>query len=152
PGNIGVGGWHQTGLILNGPLSEHGANGYYLFASQRLWYRHPMVDASGISGFLQYGKNDSTVLAMTKFLGGGLTAFGLTPNRPDDSMGVGLAFSWLNQNSFSQRTELLCQAYYQAKIATGLYLEPVLSYIPTPGALPNLDPSWAGTLRAIVLF
>ena len=55
PGNIGVGVWHQTGLLKGTPeLSQQGATGVYLFGTQRVWYRHPGEDISGISMFYQY--------------------------------------------------------------------------------------------------
>jgi len=152
PGNIGLGLWHQSGLVQNGNLSEGGTTGYYLFGTQRLWYRHPSVDTSGISMFYQFGDNSSHVLSMTKYIGLGFTAFGLMPRRPNDSAGIGTAFSWLNKAIYSRRTEQIIQAYYQAKIISSIYLEPVLSYIPTPGASPQLNPSWAGTLRLVALF
>lgn len=153
PGDIAVGAWHQTGLVQSTPtLSENGTSGYYLFGTQRLWYKNPSINNSGISSFYQYGKNSSSVLNMTKYLGAGLTAFALIPNRENDSMGIGAALSWLNQHTFSRRTELMLQAYYQAQVMNGIYLEPALSYIPTPGASPTLNPAWAGTLRAIILF
>ena len=152
PGTVAVGLWHQTGLILQPPLSEEGASGVYAFGSQRVWYRHPGDDSSGISVFYQYGINNSSALPMKQFVGAGLTAFGLVANRADDSMGIGTALSWLNQSSFTRQTELMYQIYYQAKVINAIYLEPALSYIPTPGASPNLSAAWAGTLRAIVLF
>jgi porin len=151
PGDIGAGLWHQAGSI-KGPVHENSATGFYLFGTQRLWYRHPGTDDSGISSFYQYGIHNSSALPVKEYIGLGLTAFGLTPHRSDDSMGIGSAFSWLNQHSFKRRTELMLQAYYQAKIINGIYLEPVLSYIPTPGASPNHDASWAATLRAMLLF
>lgn len=153
PGTFGVGAWYQSGRIQGPPtVYETHAAGYYLFGSQRIWYRSPGVDTSGISMFYQYGSNNSDALPMTQFVGGGLTAFGLIPNRNDDSMGLGAALSWLNQKTFSRRTELILQAFYQAKIVNSLYLEPALSYIPTPGDNPHWSAAWAGTLRAIVLF
>lgn len=153
PGTVGVGAWHQTGLIQESPiLFEHGASGYYVFGSQRLWYQNPGINNGGISTFFQYGDNNSGVLPIKKYAGAGLTFFGLIPRRENDSMGMGTAFSWLNQNSFSRKTELMLQAYYQAQIINGIFLEPVLSYIPTPGAQPNLNAAWAGTMRLIVLF
>ena len=151
PGTMGVGIWHQTSLLLQPPLSEEGASGLYAFGSQRLWYRNPGYDISGISAFYQYGINNSSVLPMKQFVGAGLTAFGLVANRADDSMGIGTALSWLNQKSFERPTELMYQIYYQAKVLKAVYIEPALSYIPTPGASPSLSPAWAGTLRAIVL-
>lgn len=153
PGNIGIGIWHQDGLITGTPdLAEEAASGLYLFGSQRLWYKNPGVNYSGISGFYQYGINNSDVLPMQQYVGAGLTAFGLIPSRLADSIGAGFALSWLNQESFTRRTELMFQAYYQAKIIDGIYLEPVISYIPTPGAGSDLHPAVAGTLRAVVLF
>lgn len=152
PGYIGIGAWQQSGLIQNTTLKEHNAQGFYVFGSQRLWYKNPHYDSSGISGFYQYGQNNSTVLAMSKYVGAGFTAFGLIPNRASDSMGIGTAFSWLNQRIFHRRTEWMLQAYYQAPLAKDIYIEPVLSYIPTPAARPNLNAAWAGTLRMIVLF
>jgi porin len=153
PGDFGVGLWHQTGLIQTNPtLTEHGASGYYIFGTQRLWYRNPSINNSGISGFYQYGKTNSSVLNMTQYVGAGLTAFALIPHRENDSMGVGAALSWLNQKSFNQATELMYQAYYQMQILTNIYVEPALTYIPTPGISPHTGAAWAGTLRAIILF
>lgn len=153
PGTIALGGWYQTGRLEASPtLSESGASGLYVFGSQRLWYKNPGVDISGISAFYQFGINDSDVMMMNKYLGAGLTAFGLVPNRLNDSMGIGGALAWLNPNRFERRTELVLQAYYQAQIMKGIYIEPALSCIPTPGASPTLDAAWAGTVRAIVLF
>ena len=153
PGNIGVGVWHQTGPIKSPPaIHDIGATGTYLFGAQRLWFRHPGIDNSGISAFFQYGINNSSALPFKKYTGAGFTAFGLIPSRSDDSLGFGGALSWLNQNLFKRHTELMFQAYYQAKIAKALYLEPALSYIPTPGDSRVLGPAWAGTLRAMLFF
>ncbi len=154
PGTIGIGAWYQSGRVENGPtLSEQGASGYYIFGSQRLWYKNPSYDSSGISGFYQYGENNSNVLPMTKYVGAGLTAFGLMPQRLNDSMGAGVAYSWLDQTSFSRQHELMYQAYYQAQVLKNIfYLEPAISYIPAPGASAGLEAAWAGTLRAILLF
>lgn len=153
PGNIGAGAWSQNGRIQSPPsINEKQASGFYLFGTQRLWYRHPGIDNSGISTFYQYGINNSSALPIKQFLGAGFTAFGLTPCRPDDSIGFGTAFSWLNHTVFIRRTELMFQTYYQAKVFKAFYLEPAISYIPTPGASPSLKPDWAATLRAMLLF
>ena len=153
PGKFAIGGWHQTGLITGFPnLTENGASGFYIFGSQRLWYKNPNIDDSGISAFYQYGKNNSNTLPMTEYVGGGVTAFGLVPKRKADSMGAGITYAWLNQNSFVRKDEIMYQAYYQANIVGSIFVEGALTYIPAPGALPNINADWAGTLRAIVLF
>lgn len=152
PGTTGIGLWHQHGLIKQGSLTEGEATGAYLFGSQRLWYRHPGIDISGISGFYQYSINNSGVLPMKQSIGAGLTAFGLIAHREDDSMGAGVSLAWLNAKSTDRATELMYQIYYQAKMLSGVYIEPALSYIPTPGQNMNLGSAVAGTIRAIILF
>lgn len=151
PGTVGIGLWHQAGLIQQHNLSEMRATGSYLFGSQRLWYKHPGYDTSGISAFYQFGINNSSVLAMKRAIGAGLTAFGLVGQRAADSMGAGFSYAWLNQRATNRPTELMYQIYYQAKAMSILYLEPALSYIPTPGQNQGYPPVWAGTIRAIVL-
>lgn len=153
PGNIGIGAWHETGPIELVPgLTGNGATGAYIFGSQRLWYKHPSHDISGISAFYQYGINNSDVLLAKQFLGAGATAFSLIPTRRNDSFGAGVALTWLNPAVSTRSTELMYQAYYQAQMIKNIYLQPTLSYIPTPGASATLDPAWAWTLRLIVLF
>jgi porin len=153
PGSFAIGGWHQTGH-LSGPnnITENGASGFYLFGSQRFWRARPHIDNSGISGFVQFGVHDSDTLPFDQYFGTGLTEFGLVPNRPKDSAGVGVAWSSLNQNIFKRDSEFMFQAYYQAHITHAAFFEPAISYIPDPGANPNFDSALALTFRVICLF
>jgi porin len=159
PGSFGLGVWHQSGQMRAGDVTESGATGVYLFGSQRIWLRHPGKDNSGISGFFQFGANNSDTLPVNQYFGSGLTAFGLVPGRSQDSAGAGMALSWLNGNIFHRSSELMFQVYYQAHIIAATYVEPAISYIPTPGANPDrpgakrdLDAAWATTLRVTILF
>ena len=108
-------------------------------------------DAS-ISAFLQFGVNNSETLPMNQYFGMGLTGFGLVPRRPQDSVGVGMAWAWLNPNLFDRSSELMFQGYYQAHLYGGTFFQPAVSYIPTPGASADLGGAWALTLRLTVLF
>ncbi len=153
PGTFAVGIWNQHGKLQSPPtVSENNTAGFYFFGSQRLWYKNPGSDNSGVSGYYQYGYNKSRAMLMNKSIGTGLTAFGLVPHRFDDSFGVGATFAWMNKNKFNHQNELILQAYYQANVINGVYLEPVISYIPTPASNGTRNNAWAGTLRAIVLF
>ena len=152
PGSFGIGLWNQSGQMRAGDVTESGATGVYLFGSQRIWLRHPGKDNSGISGFFQFGANNSDTLPVNQYFGSGLTAFGLVPGRSQDSAGAGVACSWLNGNIFHRSSELMFQVYYQAHIVAATYVEPAISYIPTPGTNPDLDAAWATTLRVTVLF
>lgn len=151
PGNIAVGGWVQTGkLSIPNVATQQGAQGLYLFGSQRVWFRNPGVDASGISIFWQLGYNHAKTLPMNRSAGLGFTAFALT--RPKDSFGFGTAWAKLNHRIFTRKSELMFQGYYQAHLFHTTYLEPVITYIPTPGRGNHLPQTWIGTLQMITLF
>ena len=154
PGNFGVGVWGQTGPLLDLATGGRtsGAVGTYLFGSQRLWFRNPGVDSSGVSGFYQFGANNTNALRAREYVGGGLTAFGLVPGRPADSFGAGLNCTWLTQGAFSANflpvpvagpslrpSQLMFQCYYQMKLVDGWFFQTTLTDIPTPG-LPNPNP------------
>jgi carbohydrate-selective porin OprB len=63
-----------------------------------------------------------------------------------------VACSWLNRNFFQRNNEVILQGYYQMNLIGGTYFQPVLSYIPAPGAATGLQSAWAVTLRFIALF
>jgi len=44
------------------------------------------------------------------------------------------------------------QAYYQAHLFGTTFLQPTVTYIPTPGASPDLPGALTTTLRLTVLF
>ncbi len=151
PGNLSLGGWIQTGkLSIPNVVEQQGAQGLYLFGSQRVWFNHPDVDDSGISMYWQLGYNHAKTLPMNEFIGLGFTAFALT--RPKDSFGFGTAWSWLNQKIFTRKTEFMLQGYYQAHLFHNTYLEPVITYIPNPGGGNHLPQTVTATLQMINLF
>ena len=158
PGKIGLGGWGQTGNLTAGSgaaaISQKGTKGFYAFGSQRLWFRHPGVDNSGVDALFQFGINDSSTMVASKYFGLGLTAFGLVPRRPSDSFGVGSAWSWLNRlpGSGFRSNELILQTYYQANVWDGIFAQPTFSYIPNPGLGTSLHGATALTLQTTVLF
>jgi porin len=172
PGNFGVGVWGQSGKLTDFSSADpnattKGAAGAYLFGSQRLWFRNPGVDNSGVSGFYQFGANNSNALLARAYVGGGLTAFNLVPGRPDDSFGFGLAWTELTTGPNSARlfgpwptpgdhalrsNQLMLEWYYQMKVVNGVFFQTALSDIPTPGQGPNIQNALALTLRLTVLF
>jgi porin len=168
PGQFGTGLWYQTG-VLHGPsgISENGTGGFYLFGGQRIWGRSTETPApdgknvipasegpqkASISTFMQFGLNNSDTLPVKEYFGLGFTGFGLVPHRPDDSLGVGMAWSWLNPNLSVRSNELMFQGYYQARLYAGTFFQPAVSYIPNPGANPKFNGAWALTFRFTFLF
>jgi porin len=168
PGNFGIGVWGQTGKLDSFRGGKvNGANGVYLFGSQRLWFRHPDVDSSGVSGFYQFGANNSDALLARQYVGGGLTAFGLVPGRPSDTFGVGLAWTWLTRGDEAGHvffpdappgplqlapSQLMLQGYYQMMLTDGCFFQTSLTDIPNPGQNAVIPNALAITFRLIVLF
>ncbi len=188
PGQFGAGVWYQTGKFdrpgIYGNLQNTGEGGLYLYGGQRVWagdgikaYLNDEPDeninngfetrkVASVSIFYQYGLNNSKTMLIRQFSGVGFTAFSMIADRPDDSFGAGMGLSFLNQNLFQRASELMFQTYYQACIIPDtMYLQPTLSYIPTPGQIPsnlnytpapgmapNLPPALAGTLRLTSVF
>ncbi len=87
-----------------------------------------------------------------RYLGFGATGFGLISDRPADTIGAGLAWSWLNQNRGFNNDETILAAYYQAKVIDNVFLEPVMTYVPNPGATPGHRPVVALTVQTTILF
>jgi len=153
PGIAAVGGWYQSGLLKAGTQEQRGTGGIYAFGSQALWIKKSETTSKGnVSSFFQFGWNNSRTLEMNLFFGGGLTAFALIPSRPNDSFGMGFAWSRLNRHLFKRYSELMFQGYYQGQVYKSIYFQPVISYIPTPGAHPDKSNVVALTGRLIVLF
>lgn len=156
PGRIAIGAWKQTGKLVlktsSSTITQNGAEGLYLYGSQRLYWKEENLSNSGIVTYLQLGINNTKTLPIKKFLGWGLTAYGLIPGRIKDSFGLGLSFAGLNRKSQAYGSELMYQGYYQCHLFSSIYLEPVISYIPRPGATKGLDKTLAGTIRLLSLF
>jgi len=164
PGKIAVGGWIQTGELY-GPdeslpggtkpeyqVAEEGAQGAYSLGSQRLWYREPGTDDSGVSAFYQFGFNQSNTMLINRYFGLGLTDFGPIPGRLSDSLGVGLAWSWLDRRYGFRSNEAMLQGYYQAHLIGSSFIQPVISYIPNPGLNPRVQGVVTATAQLIILF
>lgn len=153
PGRFGIGLWRQTGLITGFGATEEGFGGVYVFGSQRVAYGvNPGVPSSSVSMFFQAGANSSQTLPIRQYYGAGITGFGLVGSRALDSMGMGLGVSRLNPNLFDRPVEVMMQAYYQAHLFAATFLQPTVSYIPTPGISSATPGALALTMRLTVLF
>ncbi len=151
-GKFAVGGWAETGTLTANRVRENGAQGFYTFGAQRLWLRHPGIDNSGISGFFQFGINDSRTMKVNEFVGAGFTGFDLIPGRPIDSIGTGIAWSWLNRRYGFRSNEAMLAVYYQMHLIGTSFFQPTLTYIPNPGQSPRTQGAIAITSQITVLF
>lgn len=175
PGRIGLGIWGQTGELYTPSFTkENGAIGYYLFATQRLWYMHSERDNAGITSYFQFAHTGANTQAVKTYVGAGLTSVRMIPGRPADQISFGMAWSSLNdmpgageffypsvesESTDLRDSELMFQTVYQTtfffKLGRGFWsLSPVLAYtcIPTPGQRPDLSAAHAISFRLTTLF
>lgn len=154
PGRMAIGGWKQTGkfTLKSHGIVQDGICGLYLYGSQRLWWMDRENVNSGLVTFLQLGISNTKTLPIKQSLGWGLTSFGLVPCRLKDSFGFGVSVAGLNTKTEPHSSEWMFQCYYQCCLFESFYLEPVISYIPCPGAEADLPATWAGTVRLLVHF
>ncbi|HEY1430669.1 MAG TPA: carbohydrate porin [Stellaceae bacterium] len=152
-GAFAIGAWDQTGMLSTPQgITQNGTHGGYTFASQRLWRGERDGDSRGISGFVQLGANNSRTILATRYVGLGVTAFGMVPGRPMDSLGAGVAWSRLNHNPDLRPAEALLQFYDQIELFGSVYLQPTLTLSPNPGEKTARAPAIAFTLQSTVLF
>ncbi len=179
PGRFGIGGWVQTGKLLTPYLQlQQGANGYYLFANQRLWYRHPSSDNSGLVGYLQFGHTSDQSTQVNTYLGAGLTGVGLVPVLPYNRVSFGVAWSELNDAPIAgaffypgvpsntarfNGSEFMLQVALQSTFVLPpgksswpppppLTVVVAYTYIPSPGERPNLPQAHTVILRMVLMF
>ena len=156
---IAVGAWHYTAKFNDldefdaqgAPLQHQGSSGAYL-ALDRVLSETP-DHKHQIGAFLQLGVSEQQVNRFGSYTGGGITAAGLIPNRPDDQIGFGVAsarngFSYMQSQQLMgvpvNRAETALEATYLAKINDSVAWQPDVQYV----IHPNTDP----TIRNALVF
>lgn len=168
PGQCGIGYWGQTGLLTGfSGQSISGAQGFYMFGSQRLYWENYGENNQGLGCYLQFGTTDSDIVFTHRFFGCGLTYYGPLPNRDDDSAGFAMAVGHMTNDPNAGRVffsgyppgpaplgsdETILTWYYQFKVAPSAFLQPNLSYIPNPARVPGTPAAFPLTIQATVLF
>ena len=87
----------------------------------------------------------------------GLTADGPLKNRPNDSIGFGIAWASINRNSDFLRAEynpneLMLQGYEQIALTHSLYFQPTITMLPLTGVRDATPDSVSGLLQLTMLF
>ena len=153
-GKFAAGYWAQTGMLQAASGPVEGAQGIYLFGSQRLYYEHPKVTNEGLSVYFQFAGTNSPFVDTHRYFGCGLTYIGPLPGRDSDSVGWGLAYGKMNDDPALDlgADEAILSWYYQWMVGPNCFLQPNITYIPNPAAAPDISSALPVTLRAILLF
>jgi porin len=182
PGTVKFGAWVHTGrfadqrfdaqggllAVSEGPPLQHGGNfGVYGILDQMVW-RVPGDGDRGLNFFLRVSAAPSDRNPIDLYAEGGLAFKGPLASRPDDMLGLGLAFGRISPRAAAQDCDLVAltgtpmpirdfeaaiELTYQAQIADGWSVQPNIQYIVHPGGnVPNpLDPTGRSPIRDVTV-
>ena len=173
PGSLKLGNWFHSGwfadqrfdsrgelLALTGgaPSQHRGDYAAYAVLDQELW-QAPGQRGQSLSGFLRVSASPSDRNPVDLYADGGLTFMGPLATRPDDLIGIGLAWGRISpqaQNFDRDQVavsgqampirdyELALELTYQWKIAENWMVQPDLQFILHPGGhVPLPAPAFA---------
>jgi len=139
PGGLGAGYWYQSGLLSAPSGNVRGAEGVYLFGSQRLYFERPGESNNGLSAWIQLAATNSDFISMHRYVGSGVTYFGPTRYRDNDSAGFAFAYGKMNDDPAADLgpREAIYAWYYQYQVNPSGYLQPNVSYISAPRLAPR---------------
>jgi porin len=164
PGTVKVGYFHHFGQFaaLDAPVATNyrGNDGLYGVIDQSI-YRVPGSDDQGASVFLRVAGTPSDRNPIDFYVDGGIAYRGLIPGRPDDTVGIAVAYGRSSPNLAQSdlRTGALVHNYgaaleatYQFTVVPGFTVQPDVQYLVHPGAHGVADPGDGLPIRDAAVF
>jgi porin len=165
---LAAGHWRYTARFENQlasasaaePVLQRGNAGIYAMVEKKLTGA-PALGDPGLASWLRLGLADQRFNPASAYLGGGLVATAPFASRPDDKLGVAVAWAEFGDNYRqsqalagipTDRREVKLEATYQAAITPWLTLQPDIQYIINPGGNPALGSALVIGLRTEVAF
>lgn len=130
--------WHYNKSDLPNENMKTRSSGLYLRAE------HAFAHIEGLTGFARIDSASSDTNRFDKFFSIGLVKTGIFKNRPEDQIGLAIAYAHLSKQSirkpFNDQGELASgetniELTYSARINQWLSLQPVVQWIKNPSAL-----------------
>jgi porin len=156
-GNYRLGLWHHSGnFAATGDSSKVYSDNYglYLMFEQLVFKEHPAdSDDQGLGAFFQFGWSPSDRNPVWRYVGAGFSYKGIFKGREDDSLNLGLNYSWLagSETAGNSRTHLLnIELFYVFRLASWLSLQPDFQYFDNP--TQDRKNGFAAGLRWILQF
>lgn len=155
PGTVTLGGWHRFGRVdalTPDPASGlsrrvSGDSGLYGLIDQTI-YQEPDDPNDGASVFLRASASPGDRNLVDLYLDAGIAYRGLFPGRSDDTLGLAVGVTRISRAARRLDTiaavlgdaptprrsaETLVEATYQAVLAPGIALQPIVQYVVHPG-------------------
>lgn len=150
----------SDGLVLGSPGSDDAPRrrddnvNFFAILDQQIWRKPGDEEESGVGVFLRAigGRDDRNPINV--YVDGGLVAKGLVPGRPEDVVGLAVAYANFSPKLADaeraayraegargavSRFEAIVEATYKAEIVPGLTVQPTLQYVIRPNGGPPED-------------
>jgi porin len=174
PGNIKIGGWNQFGPFhiqpgsgnptiakTAGSVSVASTWAIYAIIDQLVWRLPGSKDPKGVGLFGRIIGAPTEQNLVDLYADGGITFSGMIPHRPNDTLGIGIAYTGISSEAHSfdvdfglpvaRAQEVLAEVCYTAQLKEGWTLQPDFQYIWQPGGgVPN--PSGKGTVDSAAVW
>ena len=163
PGEVKVGGWNHFGSLPDQRFDSGGLPiavtgnpgrpidgdwGIYGIIDQLIWRLPGSEDAKGVGLFGRVMGAPSAQNLVDFYAEGGITFSGMIPHRPDDSLGVGFAYTGISDRvhgfdtdaalPVAQNYEAVLEICYTAQLRQGWTIQPDFQYFWQPGGnVPN---------------
>jgi len=147
---LALGGWYRSSAYRDpAGRRRHNNGGAYAIGQYRIT---PQGQVPAVHVFVQIGAADSQRNQLDRYIGAGLTASGLVPQRPHDTFGVGMArahtgSAYRRNTPNATAAETALELTYQAHYGETLVIQPDVQYIIDPGADRRLANAWVAGVR-----
>jgi porin len=162
-GQVKIGGWNHFGTFEDQRFAPGGNLiavvrlpgrpidgdwGLYGIIDQLVWRVPGSEDPKGVALFGRVVGAPSDQNLIDFYADGGITFFGMIPHRPDDTLGIGVAYTGISNRvtgfdidsglPVARNYEALLEICYTMQLASGWTLQPDFQYIWQPGGnVPN---------------
>lgn len=155
---LAFGSWSYTARFeridadSSGAAPAHGNDGFYALVDLKLG----SSGQTDFDGALRVGMADDRFNAIDRYVGAAVTATHLWASRPDDAVGLGIAYAhtgvpyraFMNfQGRPATAAETSLELVYRAELTGWLSLLPVVQYVVDPGMDAGLRDAWIAGLR-----
>jgi carbohydrate-selective porin OprB len=158
PGRLTLGAFYESGDLAtpSGAARTGSSWGPYLVLDQQLWRANPANprDPRGVGLFLIYDHANADLFPVTDHLAAGLSLLGPLPDRPADTLGLGLSYAHLASDpaaTLSTNAQTALETFYQFRLSPHLTLRPNLQYILDP-ATPSDSHALVASIRLELSF
>ena len=135
-GTLKLGIWRHGGdyYVHETQKLKSSNTGAYFILEQRI-LGDSVIHSTRVNMFIQYGYAMAEINEIPHYLGMGIRVDGFSSARPDDSVGISAACTFMNPTLNNIKNENVFECYYMVSLLNTLSIQPDFQYIANPGGV-----------------